>query len=349
MTAQATPETDALAALAEHVMGAPPEDVFTLPGGGSDRGFFRLVRGEGPEDKPESVVGVIGRNQKENAALLGFTRHFAGQGLPVPRIHATDEAQGVYIMEDLGDLTLADQLTVWRTNPLGKAMALAALTRVVGWLPRFQVHGGQGLDYGLCYERAEMDSLVFEADIERFLMVYVARHVPTLRPPQRVIDDLDTLVVRLATVPREHFCYRDFQTRNIMWRDGPVFLDYQSGRLGALQYDLASFLYSPDTGLTEDQRTQLMEVYLTALADCGQSVERVSFLADFHLFVLARRLQALGAYGHLAKTRSPDYLKKIPPALADLRNLQQTGKLTLGLPNLEAWLAKLLTTMPEGV
>ena len=332
--------------LAEKVLGGPIRTPEPLPGGGSNRGFFRIRRTAGPPGRPESVVAVVGDNKKENAALLGFTQHFSAQGLPVPTIYGGNQKTGVYIMEDLGDSTLADQLTLWRTHSSGGQAALAALTQVVEWLPRFQVLGGRGIDYRLCYEGREMDGFVYETDIERFLLVYVKRLVPQLTPSDRVIADMDHLVLRLDTVPRHFFCYRDFQTRNIMWRDGPVFLDYQSGRLGALQYDLASFLYSPDTGLTEPERNKLIDVYLRALAQTGAEVNRISFLADFHLFVLVRRLQALGAYAALSKTRSPDYLNKIPPALADLRNLQKVGKLSLGMPALEAWLRQLFATLP---
>ena len=342
-----TADPATLKAFAEQTLKESLGQMEPMPGGGSERQFFRLHRVHPPEGQKPSLVGVIGKKEGENRAFLGFTRHFSEQGLPVPRVYAADEAQGIYLMEDLGGATLAAQLAAWRKNPLGRVMAMAALTRVVAWLPRFQVHGGQGLDYNLCYEGEELNSLVFEADLERFLWVYIPRHAPDLKPDDRTLAEFDILVSRLETVPRDHFCYRDFQTRNIMWGEGPVFLDYQSGRRGALQYDLASFLYSPDTGLGEPERVQLMDVYLRALRDCGVTVDRIAFLAEFHLFVLVRRLQALGAYAHLGgKGGKPEYLRRIPPALADLRQLQQSGKLNLGLPLLEGWLRKLLARPP---
>ena len=336
------PQISQLQSLAEQAMGRelpPPEP---LAGGGSARAYFRFA------DGAQSLVGVAGSNLKETRAFLGFTHHFAAQGLPVPRILAAEEAQGLYLMEDLGKLTLADQLAAWRAIPVGKVMAIAALTRVVGWLPRFQVHGGAGLDYRLCHESAELDGPIFEADLERFLWVYIPRHAPAAKPDDDVLAEMDALVLRLETVPREHFCYRDFQARNIMWRDGPVFLDYQSGRRGALHYDLASFLYSPDSGLNEQERSQLIDVYLKGLKDCGAPQDRIRFLADFHPFVLVRRLQALGAYAALAGQGKEAYLRKIAPALADLKQLLAGGKFSLGLPALESWLGKLVNTKPGG-
>jgi aminoglycoside/choline kinase family phosphotransferase len=331
------PELPELQAFAENALGRAVGTGAALLGGGSARRFYRF------SDGVESWVGVIAGRAAETRAFLAFTRHFAEQGLPVPRLFAADEAQGFYLMEDLGDMTLARQLALWHALPIGRVMAAAALNRVVGWLPRFQVHGGQGLDYALCGEGSEMDGNVFAADIKRFLEEFVPRHAARAEPGERVLIELEVLISRLDGIPREHFCYRDFQARNIMWREGPVFLDYQAGRRGALQYDLASLLYSPDSRLAERERAQLIQVYLKALGDCGVRVDQVSFLADFHPFVLVRRLQALGAYARLAGVEGKaDYLKKIPAALNDLGTLLQQKKLSLGLPTLEAWLKEMI-------
>ncbi len=332
-------DTIELQDFAQNALGRPLNRGAAMLGGGSARRFYRFTDGE------QSWVGVIGGRPEENRAFLGFTRHFAEQGLPVPRVYAADPARGFYLIEDLGDMTLARQLALWRALPIGRVIASAALTRVVGWLPRFQLHGGQGLDYGLCSGGTELDGAVFAADVKRFLAEFIPRHAAQAEPSERVLIELEVLISRLDALPREHFCYRDFQPRNIMWQEGPTFLDYQSGRRGALQYDLASLLYSPDSGLNERERAQLIQVYLKALRDCGGAVDQVSFLADFHPFVLMRRLQALGAYAWLAGAQEkPEYLKKIPPALADLRILMQQKKLSFGLPTLETWLRKVLET-----
>jgi aminoglycoside/choline kinase family phosphotransferase len=165
--------------------------------------------------------------------------------------------------------------------------------------------------------------------------------------------DLGALLARLEALPREHFCYRDFQSRNILWRvrpegEGPVFLDYQSARRGPLAYDLASLLYSPDTGADEQERTLLTEAYLMALEEQGMGVEREAFFAGFYPLVLVRRLQALGAYARLAVGRGQvAYLDKIPPALATLRELLAQGRFSFGLPALERWLEQVFAESDE--
>ena len=332
-----------LTALAEPVLGGRVDQAASMPGGGSRRAFHRL---SGPGG---SAVGVIGEDIDEVRAFLDFTRHFAARNLPVPRILAEDATRGMYLMEDLGTDNLAESLARWRREPGGGVRAAEALLEVVRWLPAFQVRGGEGMDGLLPANAGALDGTVFRGDLRRFLTHFLPRFALRPAPVTPAVQSaMDTLVARLDALPREHFCYRDFQTRNIMWarregREGPVFLDYQSGRRGALAYDLTSLLHSPETGADEELRERLIDVYLESLADCGVVLAREDFLADFYPLVLIRRLQALGAYAELGVTRNrADYLERIPPAVAGLRALLEAGRFDFGLPALERWLEAVL-------
>jgi aminoglycoside/choline kinase family phosphotransferase len=321
---------------AQAILGAAIADVRELSGGGSSRRYFRLRWAGG------TAVGVIAQDRAELRAFLGFTRHFAAQGIPVPQILGVDEGHGVYLENDLGDATLCEQLTAWHAAG-GAAAAHAALEAALRWLPVIQVRGGAGLDYTLCHEGDELGVDAYRADVRMFLDEFLPRHAPALAPDAAARRDLDVLVERLGALPRPHFCYRDFQTRNIMWPEGrPVFIDYQSGRRGALAYDLASILFSPDSGLDAPGRERLIDAYLSALAECGEHPARAEFLAGFHAVVLVRRLQALGAYARIERVKhSAPYRERIAPALATLRALHAGGQLRFGLPALEDWLALL--------
>ena len=321
---------------ASSLFGATPSEAHALTGGGSDRRYFRIaVNGV-------SVIGVISDNAAEQRAFLLFTRHFQSRGIPVPAIHGVDEARGLYLLEDLGPLTLRDHLALLRTEPGGRAPAEQALHAAIRWLPVIQVKGGKGLDYSACLAQPDMDGATYAADIRLFLERFVARYAPGLWPPPAAASAIDALVSRALALDSSHFCYRDFQTRNIMWRDGrPCYIDYQSGRRGPLVYDLASILYSPDSGLVDAERARLIDTYLAALADCGPRPDRQDFLAAFHPMVLLRRLQALGAYARLAGEKAkPEFLAHVPASLADLRALLHPHAEGLEYPALRDWLLK---------
>jgi len=96
---------------------------------------------------------------------------------------------------------------------------------------------------------------------------------------------------------RDYFLYRDFQSRNILLRNGqPFFVDYQGGRKGALQYDIASLCSTPRPTLPPELRQDLLNHYLDAL---GQYVklDREAFTRHYYAYVYVRIMQALGAYG----------------------------------------------------
>jgi aminoglycoside/choline kinase family phosphotransferase len=348
-TPPTAPTVEELRTLAGRCVGIPVRVLGALAGGGSERAFHRL------EAAGQPLVGAIGRNLAEVRAFLGFTAHLAARGIPVPRILGADAARGLYLMDDLGEATLARRLAQWRADADAAAPARAALEAAlettVRWLPAIQVRGGEGLDESLCWEGRALDAAAFRRDAERFLRHYVPRFGLHPAPVDDAVRaDLETLIARLDALPRAHFCYRDFQARNVMWvrragerAPGPVFLDYQSGRRGPLAYDLASLLYSPDTGADEPLREQLVDVYLAALAQQGVALARAEFLAGFRPIVLLRRLQALGRYAELGTVhKRAVFLDKIPPALAELRALQAAGRLDFGLPALQAWLARVI-------
>src|SRR5262249_7319100 len=137
---------------------------------------------------------------------------------------------------------------------------------------------------------------------------------------QAMEDDFSRLTKFLLSANRDYFLYRDFQSRNIMLRDGnPYFVDYQGGRKGALQYDVASLLYDAKADLPPELRQQLLDHYLDTLAGFID-LKRDAFLHHYYAYVYIRVMQALGAYGFRGfYERKAHFLQSVPYALKNLR------------------------------
>jgi aminoglycoside/choline kinase family phosphotransferase len=316
--------------LFEQHFHSPVERVEPLQGelGGSGRKILRLASGE------RRAIGILHGVREENVAFLEFSRHFRRHGLPVPEIYGENLNQGVYLEEDLGDATLFEFLSQNRAGEKVAPEAVEAYRKAVAVLPRFQVEAGRDLNYKVCYPRGSFDRQSIAWDLNYF-KYYFLRLAEVPFNEQALEIDFSRLTKFLLSAPREYFLYRDFQSRNIMLRDGqPFFLDYQGGRKGALQYDIASLLYDAKADLPPQLRQQLLDHYLEALAGFTE-VARATFLQHYYAYVYVRIMQALGAYGFRGfYERKAHFLQSVPYALKNVRWLLHNVELPVALPTL---------------
>ena len=321
---------DVLKRLFEQHYRLAAEDARPLQGqlGGSGRTIVRLTSGN------RSAIGILHSVREENLAFLEFSRHFRRRGLPVPEIYEEDLSRGAYLEEDLGDMTLFEFLGANRAGEAITPQAVEAYRKVVAMLPRFQVEAGRDLNYKVCYPRASFDRQSIAWDLNYFKYYYL-RLAGIPFNEQALEQDFSRLTKFLLGARSDYFLYRDFQSRNVMLRDGqPFFLDYQGGRKGALQYDIASLLYDGKADLPPELRQELLDCYLDCLAKTIP-VDRAAFMEHYYAFVYVRILQALGAYGFRGfYERKAHFLQSVPFALKNLRWLAQSVKLPIALPAL---------------
>ena len=317
--------------------GTEPASITLLPGSGSYRRYYRLTGELGP------VVGVYNEDVKENDAFISFTQKFREHNLPVPLIHSTDPSGQFYLLGDLGDMTLFQSLTTNRSGADDFPEKIIETHRqVISYLPVFQVVAGEDLDYSKCYPRKAFDvqSMMWDLNYFKYYFLKLAK-VPF--DEQKLEDDFHALVKYLLGAGADHFMYRDFQSRNIMLVEGkPWFIDYQGGRKGPLQYDIASLLYDAKASIPEPVRDSLLEYYLDVL-EKYYPVDRKSFRQYYTGFVLIRILQALGAYGFRGYYENkPHFLRSIPLAVTNLQFLLEAKSLPLTLNMLREVLEKII-------
>ncbi|HEY7820097.1 MAG TPA: phosphotransferase, partial [Vicinamibacteria bacterium] len=306
---------DALLRLYRETRGQRPAAVVSLAGDGSQRTYHRLIAGDG-----STLVGAFGPDPDENRAFLSFSRAFRSIELPVPEIHAVDETAGVWLEEDLGETSLFDFLEQARVREAGgfPASAVAVYRRVLELLPRFQVEGDAVVDYSVAHPHSAFDrrSILWDLNYFKYHFLKLA-HIPFHEA--RLERDFETLTEFLLETPREFFLYRDFQSRNVMVRgEDPWFIDYQGGRRGAPQYDVASLLYDAKADLPDELREELLDWYLDAL-EGHVALERDAFRRHYRGYVLVRIMQAMGAYGYRGFfERKPRFLQSVPYAAANI-------------------------------
>ena len=218
---------------------------------GSDRRYFRI------HGASKSAVGTYNAEYKENKAFIRFTQHFWNKGLPVPEVYAESLLNGVYLQEDLGDAQLFNFLPPfgepWNDDVIG------LYKKSVTALADLQITGGEGLDYSVCYPRDAFDKQSMMWDLNYFKH-YFLKLAKVPFDEQALEDDFQKFTNYLLLAECNYFLFRDFQSRNIMIKDGnPYFIDYQGGRKGALQYDVASLLYQAKGGVPPSVKKDIFE------------------------------------------------------------------------------------------
>ncbi|MDB6146708.1 MAG: aminoglycoside phosphotransferase, partial [Spartobacteria bacterium] len=155
-----------------------------------------------------------------------------------------------------------------------------------------------------------------------------------------ILPALQEMAEELDHLPRV-LVHRDFQSQNIIIRNGLAYLiDFQGMRPGLAEYDLASLLYDPYVALTDKERSELIEYYVSGQQEHGGSVAK-DFKRLLALCAIQRLMQALGAYGFLGLVkRHKAFLKHIPAAMDSLRGIVAREP---GLKPLDRALAELIS------
>jgi aminoglycoside/choline kinase family phosphotransferase len=304
-----------------------------LPLSGSMRRYFRI------ESKNKSALAVYNPDKRENRAFIYLAKHFGKYELNVPKIYAQNLKENIYLIEDLGDQTLYSLISSTGNN---LAATIHLIKNALSQLPRFQISASRELDYSVCYPRAAFDKQSIMWDLNYF-KYYFLKLTGINFDEQKIEEDFQTFSNELMNADKNYFMYRDFNARNIMVKDsGLYFIDFQGGRKGPLQYDLASFLYSSKLNLTEELRKDLFEHYISSLAP-HKKIDLRKFKKFYIDFALVRILQMLGAYGYRGYYEGKaHFLTSIPFAVKNLKSILYNKKINVKIPHLIECLTKII-------
>lgn len=311
-----------------------------LPASGSDRRYCRIT------SATNQAVGAYNTDEAENKAFIAFSKHLGSKGVAVPKILAENLDERIYLLEDLGNETLFDRVENLRKAGEFPTETLPLYRQVVRDLAHLQIKGHEGMEYDVCYQSQNFDKIAMMQDLNTFKYYFLQMVGATFNR-----DRLDKDFSRFANFLLKedgyiYFMFRDFQARNIMIKnEKPYYIDYQSGRKGALQYDLASLLYQAKAAMPQAVREELTDEYIAAVSELME-IDKAKFRAYFYAYVLLRSLQVLGVYGLRGFfQRKAHFLSSIPFALSNVKWLLDNGHFLKRMPELKAVLQQ-ITTMP---
>jgi aminoglycoside/choline kinase family phosphotransferase len=322
-------EIQAIKKIFEKFSGKPYETIESLPLSGSYRRYYRIWLNY------KSYIAVYNADRKENEAFISYTHHFFQLGLNVPEVLAEDLGNDVYLLQDLGNTTLLAFISANEESYGLSETSLKMYKLVLSHLTVFQVKGGKSIDYSKAYPRHAFDkqSMMWDLNYFKYYFLKLAQ-IPF--DEQKLEDDFQLFSDFLLKTDCDHFLYRDFQSRNVMvYNDEPYFIDYQGGRKGALQYDVASILFEAKTSIPHAQREMLLDHYMQELSK-QLKFSKTEFIEYYYGYVYIRIMQAMGAYGFRGLYEKKElFLQSIPKALNHLQWLRENVELPVRLPELE--------------
>ena len=290
----------------------------TIAGDGSDRRWYRLTAGNS-----SLVMADHGIRQAEGTqevdAFVAIGRHLKSAGIRVPEIFMHDTFAGLVFMEDLGDQSLQGAV---RDANGSETDILNLYQPVIQQLVEMSIGGAAGFKSSWTWQTAAYDrQLILEKECRYFVEAFLHSYLGLSIDFEALVEDFDRLAGLALRDAVQGFMHRDMQSRNIMVKNGAFyFIDFQGGRIGPLQYDLASLLIDPYVNLPEAVRSRLLADCIQHLAS-NRNIDPQRFRRGFPYCCLTRNLQMLGAFGYLSRAKGKTYFEEyIPTAIGTLRN-----------------------------
>ena len=274
--------------LEKELPGAGARGIRKLKGDASTREYFRC----GVSESETAILTLYPEPfDPAESTYVQVYRLLDRIGLPIPRIYAVDGDLGVVLQEDLGDMTLERRLCGAGNRERKRLLGQAAEHLIV-----LQREGPQAADPGWPVLQLAFDLEKLTWELQFFRRHYLEGYSSLRVEGERLASEFLALCSELSEAER-FVCHRDYQVRNLMLKEGRVYMiDFQDARLGPQAYDLVSLLMD-SIDLAPGEVEELVDFYLQRGAP---AVDARRFRRQFHLTAIQRLLKALGTFGYQA-------------------------------------------------
>jgi hypothetical protein len=329
----------------------PSTEVIKLQGDASTRSYFRVHVRAAPAGLPASVIAMQlpedafqsdegGRQpDRQRLPFLEVAELLESKGLPVPSIYVDDVANGLILLEDLGDVTFEQQLrdsppADWPQLYAGAIDLLADLHERCADLPE-----------GSIVSQRHFDRELLEWELEHFVEWGLEAPFGPLDAAQT-----STLAATFATIVDEieampyGFVHRDYQSKNLMVGPGGALslIDFQDALLGPRAYDLVALLCDSYVSLDLELQESMIDRYAAL-----RRIDPAALRREFWLITLHRKLKDAGRFIYIDRIRkNPDFLQWYPQSLSYVgRAMAQTS----GFGRLERLLRTTIPGFPDQI
>jgi aminoglycoside/choline kinase family phosphotransferase/dTDP-glucose pyrophosphorylase len=287
-----------------------------LKGDGSDRRWFRVSSQDNSLILADhGIRKSLSTNETDSFIAIG--NHLNAKGLPVPGIILHDAFSGLVLLEDLGDTNLQSIII----NSGSRSEIISWYKQVISCLAELSITGRKDFDTSWTYQTPIYSTdMILEKECRYFTDAFIKDFLDKEIEFEELKNEFLIIASRAVEHKVEGFMHRDMQSRNIMVKEGNIyFIDFQGGRIGPLQYDLASLLIDPYVSLPSEIRLELLD-YSAGIVSSVTGIDAEKFRLCFRYCSITRNLQILGAFGYLSKVKGKAFFENyIPDAVKTLK------------------------------
>lgn len=305
--------SERLRIIANFLAGVWPEQTYSLAAISGDASFRRYFRVSTADSAAMPVHYVL---MDAPPALEDCQRFIAVQqacqaaGLRVPALVAADAAQGLLLLEDLGDQLLMqrlehDSVRHWYQLALSQLAAIRAINATSqGPLPPF-------------------DRAFLLREMQLFIDWFVIKHLQLALSPTEIalLTQLFEFLADAALQQPQAGMHRDYHARNLMLLadEQLAVIDFQDMVLGPVSYDVVSLLKDCYIRWPRALVQELAVDYFLQLQQQGvypADWTQQQFLRSFDLMGLQRHLKVCGIFSRLYhRDQKAGYLPDLPRVL----------------------------------
>lgn len=289
-----------------------------LHGDASYRAYYRARLGDGstfivmqmPEGKAsvsEEITNFNGTHRE--LPFINVARYLESVGIRTPRVYRYSDEDHLMILEDLGDNLMAREL-----DGAGRQKRMDLYSRAVDLLVRMQHLTKAGSPNDCVAFARSFDAFLLNWEFEHFLEYGIEARlgVPMDAADMAVFEQSTRdIVARIEKMPYG-FTHRDFQSRNLLLRDGELgVIDFQDALLGPSVYDLVALTRDSYVVLADDVVDALIERYAAGVRRDVKEVRR-----EYDLVTVQRKLKDAGRFVFIDRVKNnPGFLTYLPATL----------------------------------